>query len=162
MPAGATFELTSIANWDDASLPLRVEGTIAAPKMGSTSGRRLIVPIALFQTSFKTTFEPQRRANPVYFSFRFEEKDDVKIHCPAGYKIETIPPRKVINPGTAMAYEITPGEDGGGIEVKRHFALSDIHYPVDSYAALRSFFNLVKSDDEAQVVFQNVETAKSN
>jgi hypothetical protein len=68
----------------------------------------------------------------------------------------------VINPGTAMAYEITPGEDGGGIEVNRHFTLSDIHYPVDSYAALRSFFNLVKSDDEAQVVFQNVETAKSN
>jgi len=161
MPADATFELTNITNWDDASLPLRVEGTIAAPKMGSSSGRRLIVPIALFQTSYKTVFEPQRRANPVYFGYRFEEKDDVRIHCPTGYKIETIPPRKVINPGTAMAYEITPGEDGGGIEVKRHFTLSDIHYPVDSYAALRSFFNLVKSDDEAQVVFQNVETAKN-
>ena len=162
LPGGATFELTSIANWNDTSLPLHVEGTITNARMGSSSGRRLIVPIEVFQTSFKTTFEPQRRVNPVYFSFRFEEKDDVKIHCPAGYKIETIPPRKVINPGTAMAYEITPGEDGGGIEVKRHFTLSDIHYPVDSYAALRSFFNLVKSDDEAQVVFQNVETAKSN
>jgi hypothetical protein len=60
-----------------------------------------------------------------------------------------------------MAYEITPSDDGGGIEVKRYFALKDIHFPVDSYAALRSFFNLVKSNDEAQVVLQNAETAKN-
>jgi hypothetical protein len=161
LPAGSTLEVTNVANWDDTSLPLHVEGTITASRMGSSAGHRLIVPIALFQTSFRTTFEPQRRVNPVYFSFRFEERDDVKIHGPATYKIETIPPRKVINPGTTMAYEITPSEDGGSIEVKRHFTLNDIHFPVDSYAALRSFFNLVKSDDEAQVVLQNAETAKN-
>jgi uncharacterized protein DUF3857 len=161
LPAGSTLEVANIANWDDTSLPLHVEGTITASRMGSSAGHRLIVPIALFQTSFRKTFEPQRRVNPVYFSFRFEERDDVKIHGPAGYKIETIPPRKVINPGTTMAYEITPSEDGGGIEVKRHFTLNDIHFPVDSYAALRSFFNLAKSNDEAQVVLQNAETAKN-
>jgi len=162
LPAGSTFEVTSLANWDNTTLPLHVEGTMKIPGMSSSSGRRMIAPITLFQTSFKTTFEPQRRVNPVYFSFRFEEKDEVKIHGPAGYKIETLPPHKVINPGTAMAYEIVPDERGDGIEVKRHFTLSDIHYPVDSYAALRSFFNLVKSDDEAQVVFQSAETAKNN
>jgi hypothetical protein len=161
LPAGSTFEMTSIGNWDDTSLPVHIEGTVTVPQMGSAAGHRMLVPLALFRTSFRADFETERRVNPVYFSFRIEEKDDLKIHGPAGYKVETIPPRKVINPGTTMAYEITPSEDGGGIEVKRHFTLNDIHFPVDSYAALRSFFNLVKSNDEAQVVLQNAETAKN-
>jgi hypothetical protein len=42
--------------------------------------------------------------------------------------------------------------------VKRRLTVSEINYPADSYAALRSFFNLAKSDDQAQVVLQNAET----
>jgi len=162
LPAGSSLEVTNITNWEDAAHPLHVEATITASEIGSSSGRRMLVPIALFQTSFRASFEPERRVNPVYFSFRFEEIDDVKIHGPAAYKIENMPPRKLINPGTAMSYEIAPAEQGDGFEVKRHFTVSDIHYPVDSYAALRSFFNLVKSNDETQVVLQNAQTPKSN
>jgi hypothetical protein len=162
LPAGSNFEVTSIANWDDAAKPLHVEGTITASGIGSSAGHRMLVPMALFQTSFRASFEPERRINPVYFSFRFEETDDVKIHRPAAYNIENMPTRKVINPGTAMSYEIAPAQQDDAFEVKRHFSVSDIHYPVDSYAALRSFFNLVKSNDETQVVLQNAETAKTD
>ena len=162
LPAGSSFELTSIANWDDAAQPLHVEGTIAATEIGSSSGRRMLAPMTLFQTSFRGSFEPERRVNPVYFSFRFEEIDDLKIHGPAGYKIENVPSRKKINPGTAMSYDIAVVQQEEAFEVKRHFSVSDIHYPTDSYPALRTFFNLVKSDDETQVVLQNAETAKSD
>jgi hypothetical protein len=161
LPPGSTFEMTTVGNWDDTSLPVHVEGTLTVLEMGSVAGRRMLVPLALFRTSYRTDFEAERRVNPIFFSFRYEEKDDVKILGPAGYKIETIPPRKVINPGTAVSYEIAPAQEGDALEVTRHFTLSEIHYPVDAYAALRSFFNLVKSTDEAQVVLQNSETAKN-
>jgi hypothetical protein len=162
LPGDSTFEVTSIGNWDDTSLPVHVEGTVTVPGMGSPTGHRMIVPLALFVTSFSKSFETEKRVNPVYFNFRYEETDDVKIHGPAAYTIATIPPRKVINPGTAMSYEISPSQEGNTFEVKRHLTLSDIHYPADSYAALRSFFNLVRSDDQAQVVLQNAETSKNN
>jgi hypothetical protein len=33
---------------------------------------------------------------------------------------------------------------------------------VQSYPALRQFFHTVKSDDDAQVVFQNAQNARNN
>jgi hypothetical protein len=162
LPTGSTFEVTSVANWNATEEPLRVEGTLTVPAMGAPVGHRMLVPVALFQTSFAKSFEPENRVNQVFFSFRYEEIDDFKIHAPAGFKIETIPSKKVINPGTSMSYEISPAQQGEGAEVKRHFILSEIHFPRDSYSALRSFFNNVKSNDEAQLVLQNAENAKNN
>jgi uncharacterized protein DUF3857 len=162
LPTGAKFEVTKISDWDDASQPLRVEGSVNVPILDSPTGHRMVVPLSLFQSDFRKSFEAERRVNPVHFSYRFEKTDDVKIHGPAGYKIETLPPRKTVNPGTSMSYEIAPAQQGDSLEVKRSFVLSDINYPADSYAALRSFFNLIRTTDEAQVVLQNAETAKSD
>jgi Domain of Unknown Function with PDB structure (DUF3857) len=162
LPSGSTFELTGLLDWDETAKPLRVEGTVTLPGLGAAAGHRMTVPLALFQTSFWKSFETERRVNPVYFNFREEEVDDVKIRLPQGYKVEIMPPRKIANPGTAVSYEIVPSQAGDGVETKRHLALTDIHYPVDSYDALRSFFNLVKNDDEAQFVLEHSETAKIN
>jgi len=160
LQSGATYEVTNIANWEDTSQPLRVEGTVTFPVLGSAAGHRMIVPLSLFQSNFRKSFEPERRVNPVHFSYRFEETDDVKMRAPAGYKVETLPPKKVVDPGTAMRYEIAPSQHGDAVEVKRRFTLSDVNYTADSYAALRAFFNRMRSSDEAQVVLQSAETAK--
>jgi hypothetical protein len=61
-----------------------------------------------------------------------------------------------------MSYEISATAQGDVVEVKRHFALNDIHFPADSYAALRSFFGSMKSSDEVQLVFESSGTTKSN
>ena len=162
LPDGSTFEVSKIENWDDPAVPLHVEGTVTLPSFGSAVGHRILVPVALFQTSFHKPFEPEKRVNLVYFSMRYEEIDDLKIHGPAGFKIETVPAKKVIDPGTSLSYEISPTQQGESAEVKRHFVLKQIRFSKESYPALRSFFNSVKSTDEAQLVLQNAETAKNN
>jgi hypothetical protein len=162
LPAGSTFEGTNVVNGDDAAEALRVEANVMVPGIGSPVGHRLLVPITLFRPSSEETLAPEQRVNPIYFSFRYEVLDDVKFHCPAGFKVETIPPRKVMNPGTSMSYEISATQLGDAVEVKRHFTLSAIHFPRDSYSALRSFFGSMKSNDEVQLVLENAEPAKNN
>jgi hypothetical protein len=162
LPEGSTFEVTKIENWEDLAAPLHIEGNATVPGLGSAVGHRLLVPVTLFQTSFRTTFEPEKRVNLIYFTRRYEEIDDLKIQGPRGFKIETIPGKKVIDPGTSVSYEIAPAQQGDGVEVKRHFVLKQIHFSKESYPALRAFFNNVKSIDEAQLVLQNAQNAKNN
>ncbi len=162
LPSGSTFEISNLSNWDDAAQPLHVEGNIKVPELGSPVGHRILAPIALFRSSYAQTFAPEQRVNSIYFSFRSEAVDDIKIHCPAGFKIETTPASKVINSGTSMSYQISASPQGDVVEVKRHFVLSDIHFQRDSYPALRSFFGDMKSSDEAQLVLENTEAAKNN
>jgi hypothetical protein len=161
LPAGSTFEITNLASWDEPGATLRLEGTATVPSFGSAVGHRILVPIALFRTSYEGTFSPEHRVNPIRFSYPFEQVDDIQIHGPAGFKFATLPSKKAVNPGTSMSYEISATQQGDAVEVKRKFSLNDISFPVDSYDALRSFFGNMKSNDAVQLVLENAEAAKS-
>jgi uncharacterized protein DUF3857 len=161
LPAGANFELTNIENWDKTDLPLHIEGTVTFPAFGSPAGRRMLIPATLFLTPQTKAFQTAIRHNSVYFSYPNEEIDDLKFHAPAGYKIETLPATKAVKPGDAVSYEISTSQEGTAAEVKRLLIINGLMFPPDSYTALRSFFNTVKSNDEVQIVFQNNESAKN-
>jgi hypothetical protein len=107
------------------------------------------------------SFEPAQRAYPVFFPFRYEETDEVQIHVPAGYKIETTPATKKINNG-AISFEIAATQASDAVQVKRRLVVDGTMFSKESYGTIRSFFNSVKSNDEAQVVLQSNESAKNN
>jgi hypothetical protein len=162
LPAGSTFEITKVANWDDSVAALRVEGNVTVPEFGSSVGHRMLVPIALFRSSYEASFDAEHRVNPIRFSYRFQQLDDIKIHGPAGFKFAALPSKKTINTGSMMSYEISATELGDAVEVKRNFTLSEIGFTADSYVPLRSFFGNMKSNDAIQLVLENAGAAKSD
>ena len=162
LPAGSTFEVTSIANWDKNDLPVHIEGTAKIPTLGTAAGHRMLVPAAVFQAPQAASFHPEKRLYAIYFNCPYEEIDEVKLHVPTGYKIEAVPEARKIKPG-AVGYEISAEQQGGHVvEVKRLLMIDAMIIPAKNYTALRSFFNYVKTDDEAQIVLQNANTAKNN
>jgi hypothetical protein len=161
LPAGSSFEVTSVTNWDKNDLPLHVEGTAKIPNLGTTAGHRMLVSEEVFQATQAKAFEPQKRVNPIYFHYPYEEIDAVKLRAPAGYRIENVPATVQVKPGP-VAYEITAAQQDNSVEVKRHLLVSGIMFPVEVYPELRQFFNTVKTNDDSQIVFQNAESAKNN
>ena len=57
-------------------------------------------------------------------------------------------------------YQITPSQNGSVAEVKRSLSINSILVDKQYYAALRAFFNSVKTSDETQIVLQNAESAQ--
>ncbi len=161
LPAGSTYEVTAITNWENKDLPLHVEGTAKIPNLGTAAGRRMLVPASPFQARQTAAFHAEKRLYAVYFNCPYEEIDDVKLKVPAEYKVESVPPAKQAKPGV-VSYEISAAQQGGVVEVKRLLVLDGMAFPVASYPALRNFFNTVKTDDDAQIVLQNAESAKNN
>ena len=161
LPAGSTYEVTAITDWDNKDKALHVEGTAKIPNLGTPAGRRVLVPASLFQARQTAAFHPEKRRYSVYFNCPQEEIDDVKLHVPAEFKIESVPPARQAKPGV-VSYEISAAPQGNVVEVKRLLVLDGMTFPVSSYPALRNFFNTVKTDDDAQIVLQNGETAKNN
>jgi hypothetical protein len=162
LPAGSDFELKSIDNWDKMDQPLHVEGTLKLGNFGSAVGHRMLIPATCFVLTQHKTFESAIRRNAVYFEYPHEEIDTVKFEAPPGFKIETLPAVKPSKPGSGVvSYDLSATQQGNGVEVKRHLVIDGLIFPPEYYAALRSFFNSVKSNDEAQIVFQNAETAKN-
>jgi hypothetical protein len=160
LPAGSAFEVTTITNWDKVEEPLRVEGTVMIPGLGSAIGHRMLVPATIFHEGYSTAFVTAKRVNMVYFPYPFEEFDDLTFHAPAGFKVETAPEEKKINPG-AVSYEISGTRSGNVAEVKRHLRVNAILVPVENYPGLRAFFAGVKTNDDAQIVLRNAESASN-
>ncbi len=64
LPAGSSFEVTSVTNWDKNDLPLHVEGTAKIPNLGTTAGRRMLVTEAVFQAKCSHPALAVLAANP--------------------------------------------------------------------------------------------------
>ena len=161
LPSGSSFELTKLDNWDKTDQPFHVEGNLNLSSFGSPVGRRILIPATIFLAPQTKAFQSAVRHNAIYFPFPNEEIDDFKFQAPAGYKIETVPASKTLKPGAVLTYSISASQQGSVAEVQRHLVINALLIPIESYAAVRSFFNTVKSNDEVQIVLQNAENAKN-
>jgi len=156
LPPGSTFEVKTITNWDILDAPLKVEGAVKIPALATSTGRRILLAATPFQRAEFQAFQPEKRMNMIYFHFPYEELDEVKVRPPAGYKVETVPPAQKIEPGR-VSYSIATTQEGVVAQMKRRLVIGGILFPVQAYPALRTFFGNVKSNDEAQILFQRSE-----
>jgi hypothetical protein len=158
LPAASVFEISKIANWDNNDQPVHVEGTLTIPSFTTTAQQRMLMPLEVFQMTQMQEFAPEKRVNVVYFPFPYEEIDDVKLRFPAGYKVEGVPPARNVNLG-AVSCEISATAQGNSVEIKRHLTEKNLIYTKDEYPVVRRFFGTVKTNDNAQMVFENAQSA---
>lgn len=161
LPVGATFEIKNIANWDNADQPVHIEGVLTIPSFGNSAQRRMLMPLEIFQPSQIREFAAEKRFNPVYMHYPYEEVDDLKLHMPSGYKSESLPADRKVDLG-AVAYEISVTAQGDVLEVKRHLAVKGLAFSKDDYSVLRRFFGAVRTYDNAQMVVQNAQSAQNH
>jgi hypothetical protein len=161
LPVGATFEVTKITNWEDTTQPVHVEGTLAIPSFAGSAARQMLMPFEIFQASQASEFAAEKRVNPVYIRYPYEEIDDIKLRAPVGYKAESLPPERKIDLG-AVTYNISVTAQDSNVEVKRHLAVKGVIFSKDDYPTLRRFFGAVRANDNAQMVLQNAQSAKTN
>jgi transglutaminase-like putative cysteine protease len=161
LPVGSTVEVTKIENWDDIEQPVHLETTIRIPSFAGSATRHLLMPLEIFQPTQMSSFLTATRVNPIYFHYPYQEIDDLELHSPTGYKAEAVPDAQKVNLG-AVSYEISALQLADGVEVKRQLTLNGILFGRESYPALRAFFGLVRTKDNAQMVLEDVRTAKNN
>jgi hypothetical protein len=158
LPAGSEFELSKITNWDENSQPVHVEGTLKIPSYSTSASQRMLMPLEVFQMTQMREFASEKRVNVVYFHYPYEEIDDVKLRFPAGYKVEGVPPARKVDLG-AVSCEISATAQDGSVEVKRHLAQKNLIFTKDEYQVVRRFFGTVKTNDNAQILLQNAQSA---
>jgi len=159
LPNGATFEVSAVDNWDDVEKPVHVEGTFTIPSFAKNMSQRMLVPIEIFGTTEIGWFQSEKRTNEVDFTYPYQKVDDILIHAP-GFKAQAVPDPQKVSPGP-ISYEISTAPLPDGLEVKRYLVITGIRYPKESYRGLRNFFSIVRTDDDAQIMFQS-QSAKNN
>ena len=159
LPAEATVEIDSIKHWENPEEPLRVEFTVEASGLATVAGRRLLLPLGVFQTNERNPFQHAKRVHPVYFPHPWEEHDEIILHVPAGYEVEGMPePRR--SSASFGRYEMSCEKHPDGVLMRRRLVVSSYYHDAAYYPILRRFFSDVKAGDEQQLVLVATEAGE--
>ncbi|HXJ95493.1 MAG TPA: DUF3857 domain-containing protein [Terriglobia bacterium] len=153
LPAGSSLELKSATHWDEANTPLTAEFAVKIPGAATKTGRRMLVPLEVYEIGAKPLFASATRVNDVDFDYPYQVTDDVTVQLPAGYTVEGLPKPQTLG-GSSGVYSLWATQEGTSVHLKRHLAVEQYYVPVSDYAQLRSFFSSVRTSDEEEVVLQ--------
>jgi len=155
IPVGAEVELTNQPDWKSSSLTLVAEYTLKVQGWASGAGHRTVLAVELFGNEEKHTFEHANRVHPIYFRYPYEEVDDVNIDLPLGWQVQNVPAEKTKD-AKVISYSLKTENKKNAVHVSRDFKVDIVQLDPKYYPALRSFYELVRTGDEDQIVLQPI------
>jgi hypothetical protein len=161
IPATIEVELTNKPAWASSAPTLVAEFDLKVPGWVSGAGRRALMPVGLFSASEKRMCEHSTRAHPLYFHYASEKLDDVRIDLPLGWQVGSLPQPKTED-GKVILYSLKVDNDRGVLHLERRLRRDLISLEQKYYAALRSFYQIVRTGDEQQIVLQPGTSAATN
>lgn len=161
VPIGCDVELTNQPDWKSSSPALVAEYTFKASGWVSAAGRRALLPMGLFSNPEKHLFDHASRTFPIYFQFPFQRSDDITIDMPLGWQITTVPQPQKLD-AKAITYTTQAANEKGTLHMTRVLDVEVLLLAADTYPNLRRIFQLVRTDDEQQVILQPGASTASN
>ena len=150
---GATVELTNSPDWSGSDGPLVAEFNVKTRPIATQTGRRLLLSQSFFANPVSRQFDHPSRTYPVYFDYPYTSLDDVTLQLPLALRVTSVPTSQDRTNGLGF-YQISSENQGASLHFARKMGVIGILYPVQSYGAIRNFFNQVKAGDEQQVVLE--------
>jgi hypothetical protein len=155
------LELTNQPDWSHSGAPLVAEYQVKIPDWASNAGKREVIPAGVFTTVEKHIFEHADRVQPIYVNYPFEKDDDINIELPQGWQVSSVPPSQD-QPGKVVAYSLQVARDGDALHLTRKLSWNFLYLKQEYYAALRNFFQMVRTTDDQQIVLQPATASAGN
>ena len=160
VPSGLEVKVASIDKLEDYEQPLVVNLEISGV-LGSSTGKRVLIPGDIFEANAKPAFPHEKREIPVYFDYPKAVQDAVRIKFPATLTVESLPAGDKSALEKSAAYSMTTESTPTSFTVRRNYALGDFIFTPDQYASLRAFYAKMENKDQETVVLTTAPAAKA-
>jgi hypothetical protein len=158
MPRGVEVKVTSIEKLEDYEQPLvanlEVKGTL-----GSSTGKRVILPSDIFEANSKPSFPHEKREITIYFEYPRMVQDATRIKFPATFTVESLPSGDKTTFDKSIAYGLTSESTPTSFTVRRSFTLGGLIFSPDKYPEIRSFYSKLENKDQESVVLTSAPAA---
>lgn len=153
LPNGAIVKLVKVEGWNSPEQSLLARFSLELPDYATVAGKRVLLPSFLFQSQQRDAFKHAERKYPVYFPYAFSEHDRISIKLPAGYSLESMPPKRDLALNFAR-YQSVSKYDGNRLVSERAFGFNAIFVQLARYSELRDFMANIQASDEQQTVLK--------
>lgn len=161
VPAAMEAELTNQPDWKSTEPPLVAEFKVKIPGWVSSAGRRALLPVGIFAAPEKEIFAHADRVYPVCFHYPYQKKDDVTVELPSGWTVASVPTAQDRD-AKAAEYVLKIEDKKNQVHIARTVRSDLFLVPKQTYPALRTFFQAVRSGDDQQIVLQPAAVAAAH
>ena len=151
LPAGTDVMVTSIEKLEDFEQPLVVDFQIKGA-IGSATGKRLLIPVDIFEANSKPAFPQEKRDIPVYFSYAHINQDAIRIKFPPTFTLESLPTSDKVDFQKFAIYSLKSESTPNSFTIRRDYFLGEIYYKTEEYPELRGFYSKMENKDQETVV----------
>jgi hypothetical protein len=150
-PKTLELKVDKIDALEDYENPLVVSYLVTGT-MGAPTGKRLVMPVDLFEATTVATFPHAKREQAVYFSYPNISRDALRLNLPAGFSVEAVPDHVKFDLPGKEAYILDVTSDATGFTSRREHIQGEIIVPQKDYSTLRSYYVQFESKDQESVV----------
>jgi len=154
LPDTATVKLEKVNGWDtwepslDATFSVDIAGFVTA------AGSRLIFPQGILEAASRPMFSSPTRKGVIYFDEPWQTIDDIQVHLPGGYQVESAPKPSASPAQSVIRYTASAQSAAGTLHWSRHLVIDGFLFPVENYGAIKNFFDFVRRNDQQQIVLK--------
>ena len=151
LPAGVLLQTDHFLGLDaeDSNLMVRLK---VSGSLGTATGKRIFLPLSIFAAGGQNSFTSSHREEPIDLRYPYLEKDQVNLHLPAGFQVESVPGDARVDLPQNAVYLSHAKADGQTITYSRSYIMANVLYDASEYDKLKDFFDDVSNKDRAQAV----------
>jgi hypothetical protein len=154
-------KVDKIEHLEDYEQPLVVSYEVSGT-LGTTTGKRLILPSDLFASGYAATFTEDKRQEAVYFDYPEYLQDALRINLPTGFSVEAVPAKARFDLPKEEVYTLSVEGDAGGFTTRRDHLRDELLVMPKDYDGLRTFYSQLESKDQESVVLKMAPAATTS
>jgi len=168
----STAEISNlvIENISDPNKPVVYEFKIHIPGYAQRTGKRLFLQPGFFEHGESSLFSTATRKYDIYFHYPWSEHDHLVIDLPTGFTLDNAEAPAPIKPEMTQGIcgqniKIAVTTDGRTLIYDRTFFFGGhgiILFPAQSYASLKTLFDLVHQADDHTITLKQIAATTSN
>jgi transglutaminase-like putative cysteine protease len=159
LPPGIMIHTDHFLGLDEEGTNLVVRMNIGG-SLGTATGKRIFLPLSIFAAGGRDPFASSHREEPIDLRFPFLEKDQVTLHLPAGFQVESVPTDARVDLPQNAVYLSVAKAAGQTITYERNLIMANILFAAAEYDKLKGFFDDVSNKDRAQAVLHFTATTQ--
>jgi len=156
LPMGATAKLTKVENFDNNNPSLIATYDVSIPGLATVAGDKTLLPLSPLAGAGQYPFRHVARKYPVYIPYPSRQFDDIVITLPEGLTAEVRPPQRKDDNDFSSFFVVCGQEAPNRLHIQRDLSVKKSYFAVEQYAALKVFYDKVRSIDEEQIVLAAV------
>jgi hypothetical protein len=162
LPQGIAGEVTGFQGMDTSAGYLSAAVKVSG-QLGTTTGKRMILPGFFFSTWTHTQFvAEEKRESAVDLHYAEQVIDDVVYHFPAGFTVESAPQAAQTPWPDHAALVVKTASGPGTVDIKHVFARAFVLLDPKEYPALRDYYQKIATSDQQQLVLAPAANSAGN